>query len=481
MSTLEPLRETQAAPRSLWAGLLFGALLTVFVAAFAYVAFLFLSWGQTAVAQAPDMPPLALPRLVRPVSAAGRQVTAAAGALFQPLAQRVQETAPAVIGRTSVLVVGVDARPGQSVSQHLTDSIIVLSFNTQTGATGMLSIPRDLKLRPSGFNNDVKINMVHPVGEARGVPGGGPVLLRDAVSEMIGYPISYYVRVNFEGFVQIIDMVGGIDIDVPKDINDPKYPDHNYGFDPLFIPAGRQHMDGTLALKYARTRNIDNDYMRAGRQQQVLVALKDKLLQPGQLESLLPRLPRLAIAMANVIQTDMPIDKAIALARSVDKLDLSNITRVVIDQKMGTVDTEYPVLGYVLIPDMNKVRAAADAIFADAVVGPSPEEVARQTIQAEAARVIILNGTQEKGLAAKVQANLITAGFNVVAVGNAERADYAEAWLVSHGETTPATLEALAQWFNIMPEHVRSEPSAVDADVTLIVGQDQTSPSPAVP
>ncbi len=475
MSRSELPLKTQAAPRSLWAGLLFGALLMIFVAAFAYVAYLFLVWGQTAMAQAPDMPPLELPRIVRSASSTGSQTVPGASALLEPLTRRVQEAAPVAVGRTTVLVVGVDARPGQSVAQHLTDSIIVLSLNPQTGSAGMLSIPRDLKVRPSALNSDVKINMVHPIGEARGVPGGGPAFLSDAVSELIGYPIDYYVRVNFDGFTQIVDLVGGVDIDVPYEINDPEYPDQNYGFDPLYIPAGRQHMDGTLALKYARTRHADNDYLRAGRQQQVVMAIKDKVMQPGQLESLLPRLPRLAIAMANSVQTNMPIDKAIALARALDKVDLDNITRVVIDQKMGAVDPADPQLGYVLIPDMNKVRAAADAIFSDVVAGPSPEEVMRQTIQAEAARILILNGTQEKGLASKMQATLITAGFNVVTVGNADRADYAETWLVSHGETAPATLEELARRFGIPADRILSEPSATDVDVTLIVGQDQVS------
>jgi len=456
-------------------------LLTVFVAALAYVAYLFLLWGQSAVAQAPEMPPLAIPRLVRPVASFGQQTSVGASALLEPFVRRAQDAPSPILSRITVLVVGVDARPGQNVAQHLTDSIIILSVNPQTGAAGMLSIPRDLKVRPAGFNNDVKINMVHPIGEQRAGPGGGPALLRDTISDLIGYPIDYYVRVNFEGFTQIVDLIGGIEIDVPQEINDPLYPDHNYGYDPLYIPAGRQQMHGELALKYARTRNIDNDYMRARRQQQVIVAIKDKVMQPGQLESLLPRLPRLAIAMANLIQTDMPIDRAIALARSLDKVDLDNITRVVIDPKMGVVDPEHPRLGYVLIPDMNKVRAAADAIFADAVVGPSPEEVARQVIQAEAARIVILNGTQEKGLASRMQANLITAGFNVIAVGNADRADYAETWLASHGQAAPATLEALAQWFDIPPERVRSEPTAEDVEITLIVGEDQVSPAPPTP
>ncbi len=479
MSTLETSHESSSGGRPLWAGLLLGALLMVFVAAFIYVAYLFLAWGQSAAAQMPEMPPLDVPRVVRSAANANQQTAVSTGTLLEPLVRRAQEAPSPISGRTTVLLVGVDARPGQSAAQHLTDSIIILSVNPQTGAAGMLSVPRDLKVRPSGFANDVKINMVHPIGEQRLGPGGGPVLLRDTLEELLGYPIDYYVRINFEGFVQIIDMVGGIDIDVPKEINDPKYPDHNYGYDPLYIPAGRQHMDGALALKYARVRNIDNDYMRARRQQQVIIALKDKLLQPGQLESLLPRLPRLAIAMANLVQTDMPIEKAIALARSVDRLNLDNITRVVIDQKMGTVDPEDPRLGYVLIPDLNKIRAAADAVFADAVAGPSPEEVARQAIQAEAARIVVLNGTQEKGLATKMQANLITAGFNVVAVGNADRADYAETWLVKHTDAAPATVEALAQWFQVPPERIRAELTEADQDLTLIIGADQIAATTA--
>ena len=150
MNRSELLRNTQAAPRSLWAGLLFGALLMIFVAAFAYVAYLFLAWGQTAMAQAPDMPPLELPRIVRSASSTEGQATSGASALLEPLTRRVQEAAPVAVGRTTVLVVGVDARPGQSVAQHLTDSIIVVSLNPQTGSAGMLSIPRDLKVTAFG-------------------------------------------------------------------------------------------------------------------------------------------------------------------------------------------------------------------------------------------------------------------------------------------------------------------------------------------
>jgi anionic cell wall polymer biosynthesis LytR-Cps2A-Psr (LCP) family protein len=298
--------------------------------------------------------------------------------------------------------------------------------------------------------------------------------VQDALSDLIGYPIDYYVKVNFEGFKQIVDLIGGVDINVPTEIYDDKYPDDNFGYEsPLHFLPGVQHMDGTTALKYARTRHGDNDYMRAARQQQVIMAIKDKITQPGQMSALLPRLPGLTIAMANSVQTDMPVDKAIAMARQLDKVDLQNVSRVVIDQKMGTVTPNDPELGYILTPDLNKLRAAASAVFADAAVGPSPEEVARQAVQSEAARVIVLNGTPEKGLAAKTQATLITNGFNVVTVGNADNVDYETTQLVTHGDATPATVEALVRWFKIPSDRIRSEPPSDQVDVTLIIGADQ--------
>ncbi|OQA38856.1 MAG: putative transcriptional regulator YvhJ [Chloroflexi bacterium ADurb.Bin325] len=472
MSSVENKDEARAGRASLWSGLLLGSLLMIFVAAFLYVAYMFLSWGQSAAAQAPEMEPLALPRLVRLAADTGETVETASGALFLPARGRAAEAQPVALDRTTVLLMGMDARPGQRVAR--TDTIIVLTLNPQTGSAGMLSIPRDLKVRPPISSNDMKITSVYPTGEVIGYPGGGAALLGDTVKELIGYPIDYYVRINFEGFIGIIDLIGGVEIDVPMEIYDDKYPDNNYGYEPPvhFLP-GLQTMDGERALKYARTRHSSSDYARAARQQQVIMAIKDKVTQPGVMASLLPRLPGLAIAMANSVETDMPIDKAIALARTVEQADLANVTRIVIDSKMGQVIPNDPKLGYILVPDLNKIRAAAAAIFADEAVGPSPEESARQVILDEAARITVLNGTQEKGLAAKTQAMLVTNGYNVVTVGNADRADYAETWLVTYGDAAPATVEALVQRFNIPPARIRSEPPSDQMDIGLIVGDDQ--------
>ena len=470
MSSTKSNRAPNTGRRPLLSGLLLGLLLTIFITTFAYVAYLFLAWGQTALAQAPDMAPLSLPRLVRPASAGNVPQTGDSTPLFQPLGQGAQDVSAQALGRTTVLVMGLDVRPGARALRA--DSLIILTVNPETGSAGMLSIPRDMAVRDPMTGETVKVNTIYGLGEIRGYQGGGPEYMRQTLSEVTGYPIDYQVTVNFDGFRQIIDLVNGIDIDVPRDIVDKEYPTEDFGIEELFIPKGLQHMNGDVALKYARTRHADSDYGRAARQQQVILAIKDKITQPGQMAALLPRIPGLTMAMANSVQTNMPVERAIALARTVDKTNLDNITRIVVDSKMGKV-TNDPKWGYLLTPDMNKLRAAAAAIFADAPGGSSSEETARQAMLAEAARIMVLNGTQENALAAKAQAKLITGGFNVITVGNADNAGYAESWLVTHGDKAPATVEALARWFNIPPDRIRSEPPSDQVDVTIIVGADQ--------
>ena len=276
--------------------------------------------------------------------------------------------------------------------------------------------------------------------------------------------------------------MGGVDIEVPRTIDDPKYPDNNYGYDPLYIPAGFHHMDGELALKYARTRYTDSDYGRAHRQQQVLLALKEKLTQPGQIAALLPRLPSLALAMANTVQTDMPIDKAIELAREVGQIDFDNPVSVVVDSSMGVESTD-PVKGFILTPDQNKIRAAAATVFLDVAASESSKvseaEKLREALNSERAKVVVLNGTSEEDLASRRANELAGEGYNIVAIGNAERADYAESWLIIHGEGKTATIEALQQRFSITPDHTLSQPSDDTVDLTLILGIDQSETTKA--
>ncbi len=463
--------------RAVWPGLLLGALLLLFVASFVYAAYVLVDWGKQTVTQVPDMPPLALPQLVRSIPAQESTESSAVIAFNQPAQNTQDEARPLVSKRVTVLLMGVDNRPGQTVSR--TDSIMVITLNPEDSTLGMFSLPRDLLVTVPGFGDVVKINMVHVLGEIRQYPGGGPQLLKETVEDLLGYPVDYYVRMNFDGFRQVIDLIGGIDINVPREIRDDLYPDENYGYDPLYIPAGTNHMDGALSLKYARTRHADSDYGRADRQQQVLMAVREKIMQPGQLASLLPRLPGLAMAMANTVQTDMPVEKAITLARALGEMEQKAPQRVVIDNTVGVVTLD-PKLGYILTPDLAKLRAAADSIFAEKIVAVDGVDVERKAIADEGARLLVLNGTTQEGLGAQTAADLGKQGFAVSVVGNAATANFTDTVLISHGDTKPQTLEALVRLFGISPDNVRSEPPSNDADLTLIVGSDRL-PQAAAP
>ncbi|MGQ9516789.1 MAG: LCP family protein [Anaerolineae bacterium] len=262
--------------------------------------------------------------------------------------------------RINILLLGIDQRPDET-GPFRTDTMIVVTIDPETGAVGMLSIPRDLWVPIPGYGEN-RINTAHFLGDLHKYPGGGPALAKKTVSYNFGFPVHYYVRVNFEGFRRLIDMIGGVDIDVPYEIRDDQYPDENYGYDPLYIPAGRIHMDGALALKYARTRKADSDFQRARRQQQIILAVKDKVLSLNLLPSLLPKIPELLRTLSDSIQTDIPTEELIQLARLVRDLDTEHIKTVVIDETMTAPQTT-PTGAYVLLPIREQIRPVIDDLF----------------------------------------------------------------------------------------------------------------------
>ncbi|HEX9114973.1 MAG TPA: LCP family protein [Anaerolineae bacterium] len=455
-----------------WAGLLLGFLLTLFLLLFVAVAVMFLSWGKSTLAGLPQMPEWTLPSLVRAAPAA-RPDGGQAGLSWQapgiaPVSQNLAATK-----RVTVLVMGVDSRPDERVETTRTDTIMVLTVNPETGAAGLLSIPRDLLVYVPALKHDAKINTLHALGYANRYPGGGPAMLKDTVADLIGYPIDYYVRVNFDGFRQLVDLLGGVDLDVPAAIDDPEYPDKAYGYDPLHIPAGHQHMDGALALKYVRTRHADSDYGRAARQQLVVLAMKDRLTQPGKLASLLPRAPALALALSGSVQTDMPVDQAIALARLLDQADLKNPVRVVIDNTDGVEVPDDPTYGFILKVQPAAIHLAAATIFADKPSVTSPEATLAAALKKEQARVVVLNGGAGQAAAAQVTAALSSQGYNVVATGDAAPDDVGPTKLITYGDGGVIAREALIRQFNLSPDRIRSEPPSAEADLALVLGSNE--------
>ena len=214
---------------------------------------------------------------------------------------------PAPGGRINVLIIGSDG--GLGYSHSLTDSMIVVSVDPATLHADMLSFPRDIsrfKLY-SGGTFQGKLNSLATFADEnpRQFPDGGLGTLTREIGFLLGVPIHYYAYVNLAGFKSLVDSVGGVDVVNEKQISDAGYefPDGKRGF---FMTPGAHHLDGRTALAYVRTREGpgDNDFTRARRQQQVLVALKSRLTDP----TLLPQLPSILGAMARTVQTDYPAD-----------------------------------------------------------------------------------------------------------------------------------------------------------------------------
>jgi LCP family protein required for cell wall assembly len=273
--------------------------------------------------------------------------------------------------RMNVLVVGVDAAPGRT--SVLTDTMMVVSFDPVGKTASIVSLPRDLVNVPLGNGDEFgpKLNslMSYADRHEKEFPKGGLRTLQDAVGALLGIPIHYRATMEFEGFIDMVDAVGGVHIDVKKAIDDPGYDGFGAGQRGWSITAGEHHLDGINALAYARSRKSagDSDFTRAGRQQQIIVALKDAATDGG---SVFWELPGLIGAVGDSIRTDLPIDRLPQLAVAIDEMGTGGITRAVIRHPLvRSVDTRY---GSSLQPDVAAIRAVAAELFPAPGVEPLP-------------------------------------------------------------------------------------------------------------
>ena len=233
-------------------------------------------------------------------------------------------TLPPPVSRVTFLITGIDS--GHDRTHALTDTLLVVSVDKVTHQAVMLSLPRDTARFPmySGGIYYGKINSL--MSAARNNPSkypDGPTgTLTRELSYLIGVPINYYAAINLEGFQSMVDLVGGVDVVNPKPITDPVYDWFN-GTHGFYLTAGEHHLDGKTALAYARSRYGagDNDFTRARRQQQLLIALRAKM----DTTTMLTKLPSILQVAAKTIQTNFPPDQIrdyLNLAKQVADTDI---------------------------------------------------------------------------------------------------------------------------------------------------------------
>ncbi len=187
----------------------------------------------------------------------------------------------------NVLIMGLDRRPYENDQTYTrTDTMIIATIDPVAKTAGLLGIPRDTWVEiPNGDGTsfEERINTALEFGQIYDYPGGGVQLAKDTIQKNFGVKIDHYIIIDFQGFKEIIDDLGGIDIDVPVALDDELYSDTELWGDyfPLHFQPGLQHMDGRTALGYARSRNTTSDLDRIQRQQRVIFAVMDKLLSPN--------------------------------------------------------------------------------------------------------------------------------------------------------------------------------------------------------
>ena len=380
--------------------------------------------------------------------------------------------------RVTVLVMGIDQRAGLELdTAYRTDTMMLVTLDPLGKRAGMLSIPRDLYVQIPGFAGRDRINTANFKGDAQKLPGGGPALAMETVTANLGIATDYYLRINFTAFEAFIDELGGIELDVPVALDDPTYPDCCYGYDPFYIAAGRQLLDGKTALKYARTRKTNGgDFDRATRQQQVLLAVRDKLFDLNFMPQLLLRAPALYSMLSGSLDTNLSLDQLVGLALLAQSIERKNIQSAVIDSKY--------ILNEFVTADGKQVVALDEQGFrklrTEMFYTPGPEPSATLDVERQAAEeqasIEVLNGAAQAGIAQNTADYLLKNGFNVVSVGNADRYNY-DTTIIYDYSGHYYTTRWLSETFKVPAQGIVAlrDPNST-VDVRLIVGGDFTLP-----
>ena len=337
------------------------------------------------------------------------------------LGQDVEAEAKNMGDRINILLLGVGGE-GHDGPQ-LTDTIILASVDTKNDKLAMLSIPRDLAF-PMGNSQFRKINSLNAINE-KVEPGSGARRTADAISELLNVHIDHVLRIDFDGFAEFIDALGGVDVEVERAFTDNSYPAADDKYQTVTFQKGMQHMDGNHALKFVRSRHGNNgegsDFARSRRQQMVIQAVREKLVSLGTLANP-KKVGDLYNALSSHIQTDVSAWDMVGLMPLATKIDRSHMTiRTLTDAQDGELSPANVNGEYMLFPrkpDWSEIRAIA----ADPFV--SKEDELKKLQPQIAVNVEIKNGTNYEGYAFQVTQKLKSLGYSIPSFGNAAHRGY---------------------------------------------------------
>ncbi len=345
-------------------------------------------------------------------------------------------------GFTNVLLLGQGDDSHDGVD--LTDTLIVASLDPKgTKSAVLLSIPRDLYILRTENMGSGRINSLYRDYKARLIAREGMTEdeasqaamkeLQKEISKMTNLDIQYSLKVDFIGFVEAVDAIGGVDVVVPEDLVDTQYPNNSYGYETFIIRAGPQHLDGATALKYARSRHSSSDFARSARQQQIIAALAEKAKNEG-----LIRDPKQIVSLFRIlsenVETTMSMRELIGLADLGQQLDRSRLITMQLNAGNGLYGAVSEAGGLLYYPPREEFGGAS--VLLPVSIPPTP--ITYDQIQTLATLltqyrefylaepvVSVLNAGAPSGSASRLAGELIRYGVNVDEVANASTDDVA--------------------------------------------------------
>lgn len=372
--------------------------------------------------------------------------------------------------RVTILLLGLDYRDWESGADYSrSDTMILLTLDPFTKSAGILSIPRDLWVNIPGYEHG-KINTAYYLGEAHKLPEGGPGLAVDTVEEFLGVPINYFAQIDFSAFVKFIDEIGGVKIDVPEAITVDLL--GSGAATKKKLKPGVQVLPGEWALAYARARYTEGgDFDRAARQQQVILAIRDRILSFDLLPQLISKAPTLYKELASGIHTNLPLDDMLKLAVLASQVEKDDIHQGIIDESMLMFGTSPDGLS-ILIPVPDKIHILRNEIFASSgLLNPLTEGDNKEQMVAEGARITIINGSSQDNLGERTSQYLSQMGANVVGVSNALQT--ATVTKITDYSGKPFALRYLANLLNLSEARITLEYTPGNStDILIVLGDD---------
>ena len=376
-------------------------------------------------------------------------------------------------GRTNIAIFGTSGydmagHEGRSVHDgaQLTDSLMVMSVDQKEKNAITMSLPRDLKVGKEACYAG-KINEVYTCASKDGKnEEAGANAVMNELSKITGLEMHYFVHVNWGSLIQIVDALGGITVTVDEDIND-------YYFTGIRMKAGVPTvLNGEKALALARARHgsVGGDFTRGENQQKVLVAIKNKIMEKGMD---IPAMINLVNVLGDNLRTNVKIDEIKTAAKIFSDFNSANITSAPLTGlQTGDLvrNASYPVGGV----DVSFVIPSAGLQNYTKIQQYLNSKIAEHSDSPATSRILVLNGTNESGVAANEKVELEKAGFKVTGTGNAPKGEYTEKVLIYSIGTKNETKKKLETYYGTSAKPANELPNGIDKtnyDFVVIIGK----------